>query len=77
MHRTGFQAGHEMGPTSTEEIAELFDVVGRESETIRQLSGCVEHLREVQVAKRALLTVSPAAVRAALEYRRTVSGEPS
>lgn len=75
MQHTGGQTGRQMRHRSPEEIAGLFDVVGRESETIRQLSGCVEDLREVQAAKQALLTVSPAQVRAALEYRRATVSE--
>ena len=81
MHETKFkaefEAEHKTVAKSTEEIAELFDVIGGETETIRQLRGCVEDLHTVQAAKRALVSVSPAEVRAALEYRRAVLGESS
>jgi hypothetical protein len=63
------------GHTSPEDIAELFDVVGREPEAIRQLTGWVEELHSVQAAKQALSELTPAEVRAALEYRRTMGGE--
>ncbi|MDN5894108.1 hypothetical protein BSP109_02211 [Brevibacterium sp. Mu109] len=75
MQHTGDQAGHQSDHRSPEEIANLFDVVGREGEAIRQLSGCVEDLRAVQAAKQTLSTVSPAQVRAALEYRRATVSE--
>jgi alcohol dehydrogenase class IV len=55
---------------SPQEIAELFEVAGRETEAIRQLSGCVTDLLEVQAAKESLKALTPAEVRAALEYRR-------
>ena len=58
------------GTRSPEEIAELFTIAGRETEAIQQLTGCVEQLHEVQAAKRELATLTPAEVRAALEYRR-------
>jgi hypothetical protein len=57
---------------SPEEISELFDIVGRESSTIRQLSGCVERLLEVESAKESLKTLTTAEVKAALQYRRTI-----
>ena len=63
------------GPRTPEEIAELFTVAGRETEAIQQLTGCVEQLHEVQAAKRELATLTPAEVRAALEYRRAGLGE--
>jgi hypothetical protein len=63
------------GHRSPEDIAELFDVVGREPEAIRQLTGWVEELHEVQAAKQALSELTPAEVRAALEYRRTMAGD--
>ena len=75
MQHTGDQTGHQSRHPSTEQIVGLFDVVGRESETIRQLSGCVEYLREVQAAKQTPSMVSAAQVRAALEYRRAMIGE--
>ena len=58
------------GHKSPEEIAELFDVVGREPEAIRQLTGWIGELHDVQAAKLALAELTPAEVRAALEYRR-------
>lgn len=75
MQHTGDQPGRQNPRHQLEEIATLFDVVGRESEAIRQLSGCVEDLRAVQAAKYTLSTVSPAQVRAALEYRRATVSE--
>lgn len=77
MHETKFEPEHKTVARSTEEIAELFDVIRGEAETIRQLSGCVENFHTVQAAKRALLGVTPAEVRAALEHRRLVSSESS
>lgn len=65
------------GQRSPEEIAELFDIVGRESSTIRQLSGCVEQLLEVESAKLSLKTLTSAEVRAALQYRRGITGGQS
>jgi hypothetical protein len=53
-----------------QEIAELFEIAGRETEAIRQLSGCVTDLLEVQAAKESLKALTPSEVRAALEYRR-------
>jgi hypothetical protein len=58
------------GPRTPEEIAELFAIAGRETEAIKQLTGCVEQLHEVQAAKQQLSTLTPTEVRAALEYRR-------
>jgi hypothetical protein len=55
---------------SPHEVAELFKVAGRETEAIRQLSGCVTDLLKVQAAKESLKALTPAEVRAALEYRR-------
>jgi hypothetical protein len=55
---------------SPQEIAELFEVAGREAKAIRQLSGCVTALLEVRAAKESLKALTPAEVRAALEYRR-------
>jgi hypothetical protein len=63
------------GARAPEEIAELFTIAGREAEAIKQLTGCVEQLHEVQAAKRELATLTPAEVRAALEYRRAGLGE--
>ena len=53
-----------------QEIAELFEIARREGDAIRQLSGCVADLQEVQAAKESLKALTPAEVRAALEYRR-------
>lgn len=57
------------GHRSPEEIAELFEIAGRETEAIRQLSGCVAQLLEAQAAKDSLKSLTPAEVRAAMEYR--------
>lgn len=59
---------------SADEIAELFEVAGREGEAIRQLGGCVALFDEVQRAKEALMRLSPAEVRAGLERRRLALG---
>jgi len=72
---------HEGASRSAEEIAQLFEIAGREteamSEAIQQLSGCVDQLLEVHAAKQALMTLTPAEVRAALELRRlSVGGAP-
>lgn len=58
---------------SMREISEFFDIAGRETEVIAGLSGGMDQLRAVQVAKHALATLSPAEVRAAMEYRRTIT----
>ena len=64
------------GETRTpEQIAELFAIAGREIEAIEQLTGCVAELHEVQAAKAQLATLTPAEVRAALEFRRGGIGE--
>lgn len=64
------------GETRTpEQIAELFAIAGREIEAIEQLTGCVAQLHEVQAAKAQLATLTPAEVRAALEFRRGGIGE--
>lgn len=63
------------GTRTPAEIAVLFAIAGRETEAINQLSGCVEQLHEVQAAKQQLATLTPAEVRAALEYRRAGVGE--
>ncbi len=63
------------GETRTpEQIAELFAIAGREIEAIEQLTGCVAQLHEVQAAKAQLATLTPAEVRAALEFRRGTLG---
>ncbi|NHC22975.1 hypothetical protein G6553_07295 [Nocardioides sp. IC4_145] len=58
-----------------DQIAELFAIAGREIEAIEQLTGCVAQLHEVQAAKAQLASLTPAAVRAALEFRRGGLGE--
>ncbi len=64
------------GETRTpDQIAELFAIAGREIEAIEQLTGCVAQLHEVQAAKAQLATLTPAEVRAALEFRRGTLGE--
>ncbi|CAB4757815.1 unannotated protein [freshwater metagenome] len=64
------------GETRTpEQVAELFAIAGRELEAIEQLTGCVAQLHEVQAAKAQLATLTPAEVRAALEFRRGAIGE--
>jgi hypothetical protein len=63
------------GTRSPEEIAALFTIAGRETDAIDKLAGCVEQLHEVQAAKRELAGLTPAEVRAALEYRRAGFGE--
>lgn len=59
---------------SLQEIAELFDIAGREGEAIRQLAGCVNELLEVQNAKATLLTLNTDEVREALAFRRLALG---
>ena len=64
------------GETRTpEQVAELFAIAGREVQAIEQLTGCVAQLHEVQAAKAQLATLTPAEVRAALEFRRGSLGE--
>lgn len=58
-----------------EQIAELFTIAGRESEAIEPLAGCVAQLHEVQAAKAELAGLTPAEIRAALEFRRGGLGE--
>lgn len=77
MQETKFGAEQKEVAKSTEEIAELFDRIAGETETIRLLSGCVQSLHAVQAAKQALLAVTPAEVRAALEHRRMLLSESS
>ena len=55
---------------STEEIARLFEVAGREDEAIGRLDGCMAELREVRAARLALTAFTPAELQAALAYRR-------
>lgn len=66
---------HDGEPRTPEQIAELFAIAGRETEAIEQLTGCVAQLHEVQAAKAQLATLTPAEVRAALEFRRGSLGE--
>ena len=64
------------GETRTpEQVAELFAIAGREFEAIEQLTGRVAQLHEVRAAKAQLSTLTPAEVRAALEFRRGTLGE--
>ena len=58
-----------------QEIAELFEIARREGEAIRQLTGCVAELEQVEAAKECLKALTPAEVRAALEYRRLTVNE--
>ncbi|MEP7739821.1 hypothetical protein ABKW28_19435 [Nocardioides sp. 31GB23] len=57
---------------SVQEISHLFDIAGREGEVIAGLAGGMDDLRAVQAAKQALARLSPAEVRDALAYRRTL-----
>ncbi len=66
---------HDGEPRTPEQIAELFAIAGRETEAIEQLTGCVAQLHEVQAAKAQLASLTPAEVRAALEFRRGTLGE--
>jgi hypothetical protein len=68
---------HQHGHRSPEEIAELFEIAGREGEAIRQLSSWFTELLEVQAAKDSLTALTPAEVLAALEYRRLAPREPT
>lgn len=58
-----------------QEIADLFEITRREGEAIRQLTGCVAELEQVEAAKECLKSLTPAEVRAALEYRRLTVSE--
>ena len=59
------------GETCTpEQFAELFAIAGREIKAVEQLTGCVAQLHEVQAAKAQLAILTPAEIRAALEFRR-------
>lgn len=59
------------------QIAQLFEIARREGEAVRQLDGCVAMFNEVQQAKAALKSLTPAEVREALEYRRLTLSEPT
>ena len=82
-HTIGMDAAEQQ--RCVQEISQLFDIAGRESEVIAGLTGGMDQLRAVQAAKHALATLSPAEVRAALAYRRTMqpgsanqsAGQPS
>lgn len=63
------------GQYTPREIAALFEIARREGEAIRQLTGCVAELEQVEAAKECLKTLTPAEVRAALEYRRLTVSE--
>jgi hypothetical protein len=75
------QTGHRPGDETdrpTAEIARLFDVAGREDETIRLLDGCLTRLHEVQLAKAALKGLTARELREALEFRhQELGGEPA
>ena len=55
--------------------ADRQDVAVLLDHAIEQLTGCVAHLHEVQAAKAQLASLTPAEVRAALEFRRGGLGE--
>lgn len=59
---------------SAADVARLFDIAGREDETLELLDGCVTRLHEVQAAKAALKMLPAADLRAALEFRRRALG---
>ena len=62
----------------TAEIARLFDLAGRQDETIWRLDGCVTALHEVRQAKVALKRVTACELRAALKLgRQGLGGEPA
>jgi len=62
----------------TAEIARLFDVAGREDETIPLFHGCLTRLHEVQQARSALKGLTASELGAALELRRQgLGGEPA
>lgn len=64
------------GETHTpKQIAELFAIARRQIEAIEQPTGCVAQLHRVQAANAQLATLTPAEVRAALEFRHSSVGE--
>ena len=64
------------GETRTpEQIAQLFAIARRQIEAIEQPTGCVAQLHQFQAAKAQLATLTPAEVRAALEFRHGRVGE--
>jgi len=73
----------EVVPMSTEqdsatvEIARLFDVAGREWDTVRRLDVCVAELHEVLAARSALHRFTADELRAALGHRQQALGECS
>ena len=75
------QTGHRPGDETdrpTAEIAGLFDVAGRQDETIRLLDGCMTRLHEVQQAKAALKRATVCELSAALKLERQgLGGEPT
>jgi len=75
------QTGHRPGNETdrpTAEIAQLFDVAGRQDEAIRRLDGCMTALHEVQQAKAALKRATACELRAALKLgRQGLGGEPA
>lgn len=73
---TDTQIGAAEQGRSLQEISQLFEIAGRESEVIAGLAGGMDHLRTVQAAKHALAELTPAEVCAALAYRCTQPGEP-
>ena len=62
---------------STEEIAQLFELDGRESEAIAMLDGGLRRLREVQDAEATLASWLMVELRSALDYRRRLLGGES
>ena len=75
--QTGHRPGSEIDRPIAE-IAQLFDVAGRQDEEIRRLDGCVTALHEVQQAKAALKRVTACELRAALKLgRQGLGGEPA
>jgi len=75
------QTGHRPGDETDRpaaEIARLFDVAGRQDETIRPLDGCMTGLHEVQLAKAPLKGLTACELGEALEFRRqSLGGEPA
>ena len=60
---------------SPAQIAELFEIAGRETDAIRELTGCVQQLQLAQEAKHTLSTLTPAEIRGALNLRRLRVGD--
>ncbi len=84
MNRTGGSQPDHAADDPTEivgqpDVAELLTIARSESEVIRQLTGCVTQLRQVEAAREALLQLSPAELRAALRHHLPTGphvGEP-